>query len=63
MTAELAIKAVTNACLNIRDRKGILLHSDLVVQYTSEAFERCLKERGILLFHPKKGRSQSKRVC
>ena len=51
MTAELTIKAVTNAGLNERDTKGILLYSDLGVQYTSEAFERCLKERGIFPFH------------
>ena len=48
MTAELEIKAITNAFLNVRDTKGILLHSNLEVQYTSEAFERFLKERGIL---------------
>jgi putative transposase len=29
MTAELAIKAVENACLNVRDTEGIILHSDL----------------------------------
>ncbi len=29
MTAELAVKAVKNACLNVRDTKGIILHSDL----------------------------------
>lgn len=29
MTAELAIKAVNNACLNVKDTEGILLHSDL----------------------------------
>lgn len=51
MTAELTIKAVTNACLNERDTKGILLHSDIGVQYTSEAFKQCLKERGIFPFH------------
>ncbi len=45
MTAELAIKAVKNACINVKDTNGILLHSDLGVQYTSHAFETCLKGR------------------
>ena len=42
MTAELAVKAVENACLNVRDTKGIILHSDLGSQYTSKTFEDCL---------------------
>ena len=29
MTAELALKAVQNACLNVSETKGIILHSDL----------------------------------
>ncbi len=44
MTAELAVKAVENACLNVRDTKGIILHSDLGSQYTSQAFEDCLSQ-------------------
>ena len=55
MTAELAIKAVKNACLNAKDTDGILLHSDLGVQYTNHAFETCLKERGILHSFSRKG--------
>lgn len=42
MTAELAVKAVENACLNVRDSSGIILHSDLGTQYTSKSFENCL---------------------
>ena len=34
MITENTIKAVSNACLNIKDTEGILLHSDLRVQYT-----------------------------
>jgi len=45
MTAELAIKAINNTYLNIKDTKGILLHSDLGTQYTSHAFEECSKEK------------------
>lgn len=36
ITAELAIKAIKNACLNARNTEGILLHSDLGVQYTAK---------------------------
>lgn len=39
MTAELALQAVKNAGLNIMNKKGIILHSDLESQYTSEVFE------------------------
>lgn len=48
ITAEFAIKTVNNACLNIKNTEGILLHSDLGVQYTSHAIEKYLKEKGIL---------------
>ena len=34
MTAELAVEAVKNACLNVRETKGIILHSDLVLHPT-----------------------------
>lgn len=39
ITAELALQAVKNACLNVKDTEGIILHSDLGVQYTSQLFE------------------------
>ena len=39
ITAELATQAVKNACLNIKDTEGVILHSDLGSQYTSEEFE------------------------
>ena len=29
MTADLALKAVENACLNVKSTEGIILHSDL----------------------------------
>ncbi len=48
MTAELAVKAVENACLNVRDTERIILHSDLGSQYTSQAFEDYLGSKGIL---------------
>lgn len=55
MTAELAVEAVKNACLNVKDTSGIILHSDLGSQYTSLAFESCLSERGILHSFSRKG--------
>nr|WP_308742574.1 transposase [uncultured Anaerocolumna sp.] len=33
MTAELAMKTVKNACLNVKVIEGIILHSDLGTQY------------------------------
>lgn len=40
MTAELAVKAVKNACHNIPNSEGIILQSDLGTQYTSKIFEK-----------------------
>ena len=55
MTAELAIKAVENACLNVNDTSGIILHSDLGTQYTSDAFERYLAKKKIHHSFSRKG--------
>ncbi len=55
MTAELAVEAVTNACLNVKDSTGIILHSDLGSQYTSAAFENCLAGKGIIHSFSRKG--------
>ena len=55
MTAELAVKAVENACLNVKDTKGIILHSDLGSQYTGRAFEDCLSSKGIRHSFSRKG--------
>ena len=55
MTAEPAVKAVENACLNVKDTKGIILHSDLESQYTSRAFEDCLNSKGIRHSFSRKG--------
>jgi len=35
MRTGLAVKALENACLNVKDAKGIILHSYLGTQYTS----------------------------
>ena len=55
MTAELALKAVQNACLNVSETKGIILHSDLGSQYTSQLFENYLAKNEILHSFSRKG--------
>ena len=55
MTTELALKAVQNACLNVKDTEGIILHSDLGSQYTSAQFEEYLKSKGIKHSFSRKG--------
>lgn len=55
MTAELAVEAVKNACLNVRNTQGILLHSDLGSQYTSQTFENYLHSQGIFHSFSRKG--------
>lgn len=55
IAAELATQAVKNACLNILDTKGIILHSDLGCQYTIDEFEKHLQNQGILHSFSRKG--------
>ena len=55
MTAELALEAVKNACLNVKETKGLLLHSDLGSQHTSQVFEHYLSKRGIRHSFSRKG--------
>ncbi|WP_120198708.1 IS3 family transposase, partial [Lacrimispora algidixylanolytica] len=55
MTAKLAVKAVENACLNAKSTKGIILHSDLGIQYTSQKFEACVKAKQMILSFSRKG--------
>ena len=55
MTAELAVQAVKNACLNAKDTEGIILHSDLGSQYTSHSFEAYLAEKKMLHSFSRKG--------
>lgn len=55
ITSELAKKAVENACLNISDTKGVILHSDLGSQYTSTEFESYIKSKGMLHSFSRKG--------
>lgn len=55
ITAELALKAVQNACLNVRNPEGIILHSDLGSQYTSDLFEGDLTKHKIRHSFSRKG--------
>lgn len=55
MSAELTIEVVKIACLNVKDTKGVLLHSDLGSQYTSHTFESCLTGKGLIHSFNRKG--------
>lgn len=55
MTASLAVKALENACLNVKDTKGILMHSDLETQYTSQLFQEAMAEKGMIHSFSRKG--------
>ena len=55
MTAELAVQAVKNVCLNVRDIGGLILHSDLGGQYTNQAFEKYPENKGIRHSFSRKG--------
>ena len=55
ITAELATKAVKNACLNISNTTGIILNSDLGSQYTSDEFESYLQAQGMIHSFSRKG--------
>lgn len=55
MTADLAVKAVQNACLNVKSTENIILQSDLGTQYTSHVFENYLQSKGIVHSYSRKG--------
>ena len=55
ITAELAVRAVKNACLNVNNTKGLILHSDLGTQYTSNIFEDYLSSKSIVHSFSRKG--------
>ena len=55
MTADLALDAVKNACLNVPDMNGIILHSDLGSQYTSDLFEGYMQSNGFVHSFSRKG--------
>jgi len=55
MNADLVVKAIENACLNVKTTEGIILHSDLGSQYTSHEFENFLCSKGIIHSFSRKG--------
>ena len=55
MNNKLVIKALENACVNVKETKGIIFHSDLGAQYTSEEFNSLLKQKGIKHSYSNKG--------
>ena len=55
MTTELALKALENACLNVKTTKGIILQSDLGTQYTSSKFKDYIRSKGIVHSFSRKG--------
>lgn len=55
MDKEIVIKALKNACIDVKDTKGIIFHSDLGTQYTSKEFNELLKQKGIKHSYSKKG--------
>lgn len=55
MTAELALEAVQNASLNVKSTKGIILHSDMGSQYTSQLFENYMDKNDFIHSFSRKG--------
>jgi transposase InsO family protein len=55
MTTDLVIKALANACDTQQPKHGLILHTDLGTQYTSDAFEQYVKSKGIIQSFSRKG--------
>jgi transposase len=55
MNNSLVMKALENACVNVKETKGIIFHSDLGAQYTSKEFNDLLKQKGIIHSYSNKG--------
>lgn len=55
ITAQLALQAVKNAVLNVKDTEGIIIHSDLGSQYTSQLFEDYMTEQKMKHSFSRKG--------
>lgn len=55
MTVDLVIKSLENACLNVKSTKGIILHTDLGTQYTSQKFQELISKKGIIHSFSRKG--------
>ncbi|MGG3806420.1 IS3 family transposase [Metabacillus fastidiosus] len=55
MTVELVTQALENAILTQEPLEGLIVHTDLGTQYTSEAFQKQLKKHGIIASFSRKG--------
>lgn len=55
MTAVLAVEAIKNVCLNVKDSRWIILHSDMGSQNTSQEFESFINSRGMVHSFSRKG--------
>ena len=55
ITTELVVKSVENACLNVKSTKGIILHSDLGTQYTSQKFSELITNKEMVHSFSRKG--------
>ncbi|WP_142108902.1 IS3 family transposase [Cytobacillus solani] len=55
MTVELVTQALDNAIQNQDPNEGVILHTDLGTQYTSEAFQKQLKQHGFIQSFSRKG--------
>jgi len=53
--SELVERALSNALLDRRIKRGIIFHSDRGIQYASESFRRMLKENGFIQSMSRKG--------
>lgn len=47
-SGELAVKAIENACLNVKNTRGIIIHSDLGSQYTSVNFSNFINSKEMI---------------
>ncbi len=55
MTVKLVMEALENAIQNQCPQKGLIFHTDLGTQYTSEAFQKYLKQHGLIQSFSRKG--------
>jgi transposase InsO family protein len=55
LNSELVERALSNALLDRKIKRGIIFHSDQGIQYTSESFRKMLKENGFLQSMSRKG--------
>ena len=55
MDAQLAVKALRNAALNVKHTEGIIIYSDLGSEYTHNLFESALAELKIRHSYNRKG--------